>query len=238
LLGQLEAARRAAEQGLKLAETHEMLGVLLYLYSTQGEIYLYQAEWPAATEMFQRGVSLAEELNHLERQAGYRGGLALAARGRNDLGRAITLLEEGLTLIANQGYWHLRSRLQIWLAETLLRSERVSEAWPHLQAALTTVHQHGRALLSIQAERLHAQLMAASDDWPAANDLLAKVLQRAKGLDLAIEVARTQATWGKAVLDYSPTPDQGYPLLAEARAVFAAYHARADLEAMPHSQAV
>ena len=108
------------QHGLKLAETYEMLGVLLYLYSTQGEIHLYQAEWTAATEMFQRGLSLAEELNHLERQAGYRAGLALAARGQNDLDRAIALLEEGLALIAGQGYWHLRARLQIWLAEILL----------------------------------------------------------------------------------------------------------------------
>ncbi len=49
LLGQLDAAQRSAQQGLKLAESYDMLGVLLYLYSTQGEIQLYQAEWTAAT---------------------------------------------------------------------------------------------------------------------------------------------------------------------------------------------
>ena len=107
LLGELDAARRFAKHGLKLAENYEMLGVLLYLYSTQGEIDLYQAEWLAATEMFQRGLSLAEELNHVERQAGYRAGLALVARSQNDLDRAIMLLEEGLALIAGQGYWLL-----------------------------------------------------------------------------------------------------------------------------------
>ncbi len=232
LLGQLEAAHHSAAQGLKLAETYEMLGVLLYLYSTQGEIHVYQAEWTAATEMFQRGLSLAEELNHLERQAGYRAGLALAARGQNDLDRAIALLEEGLTLISSQGYWHLRARLQIWLAEILLQCERAAEAEPHLAAALTTAREHGRALLLIQAERLQARLLAANGDWLNANALFAEVLHRTEGPDLAIEAARTQAAWGEAALRYSPTPDQGYPLLAEARMIFAAHDARADLDAV------
>jgi tetratricopeptide (TPR) repeat protein len=238
LLGQLDAARRSVEQGLKLAETYEMLGVLLYLYSTQGEIHLYQAEWLAATEMFQRGLSLAEELNHVERQAGYRAGLALAARSQNDLRRAMTLLEEGLALIASQGYWHLRARLQIWLAEILLQGAHVSEAWPYLEAALTIAREHRRALLLIQAERLRARLLAADGDWLSANALFAEVLHRAEDLGLAMEAARTQAAWGEGALRYSPIPDQGHPLLAAARMAFAAHDARADLEALPHALAV
>jgi tetratricopeptide (TPR) repeat protein len=199
---------------------------------------LYQAEWLAATEMFQRGLSLAEELNHVERQAGYRAGLALAARSQNELERAITLLEEGLALIAGQGYWHLRARLQIWLAEILLQCERAPEAWSYLESALTIAREHGRALLLIQAERLRAQLLAAKGDWLSADALFAEVLHRTEDLGLAMEAARTRAAWGEAALRYSPTPDQGYPLLANARAVFAAHNARADLEALPHSLAV
>ncbi len=238
LLGELGAARRSAEHGLKLAETYEMLGVLLYLYSTQGEIDLYQAEWLAAAEIFQRGLLLAEELNHVERQAGYRAGLALAARSQNDLDRALMLLEEGLALIAGQGYWHLRARLQIWLAEILLQSGRALEAQPYLESALTTAREHGRALLLIQAERLKAQLLAATGVWPPADTLFAEVVQRAKDLGLPLEAARTQAAWGEAILRSSPTPEQGHPLLAEARAAFAAHDARADLEALQDLLAV
>ena len=238
LLGQLEAARRYADLGVKLAESYEMLGVLLYLYSTQGEIHLYQAEWAAATEMFQRGLSLAEELNHLERQAGYRAGLALAACGLNDLDRAVALFEEGLALIAGQGYWHLRARIQIWLAETLLAREQIMAAQPHLEAASATARQHGRILLLIQAERVRARLFAANGDWPGANALFAEIARQTQELDLVIELARTQAAWGEAMLRYSPVPDQADPLLAEARSTFAAYHARADLESLPHSLTV
>jgi hypothetical protein len=91
--------------------------------------------------------------------------------------------------------------------------------------------------LLIQAERLQAQLLAARGEWPRADAQLAEVLQRAEGLGLAIEVARTQAAWGAAALRYSPLPAQGHSLLAEARALFIKLQARADLEAMPHSQA-
>ncbi|HTP09580.1 MAG TPA: AAA family ATPase [Anaerolineae bacterium] len=235
LLGQLDAAQHSAQQGLKLAESYDMLGVLLYLYSTQGEIQLYHAEWTAATELFQRGLALAEELNHLERQAGYRAGLALAARGQHDIDRALDLLEEALTLISGQGYWHLRARLQIWLAEILLQCERVSEVWPHLESALTIAREHGRVLLLIQAERAHAQLLAATDNWPNAAALFAEVCRQTEDLHLALEVARTQAAWGEALLRYSSTPDRGYVLLGEARAVFTAHDARADLEVLSHS---
>src|SRR5207244_9241375 len=135
LLGWLKAAQRALAHGQRLAEAHELLGALLHLSSTQGEIHLYSAEWEAARQAFQRGLALAEELGNLERQAGYRAGLALVARGQHNVKRAISLFEEALSLISEKGYWHLRTRLQLWLAETFLRIGRLSEAEPHLDVA-------------------------------------------------------------------------------------------------------
>jgi tetratricopeptide (TPR) repeat protein len=233
LLGRPQAARQAAEQGLKLAETYGMLGALQYLYSTQGEINLYLGEWAAAAESFQRGLALAEELGHLERQAGYRAGLALAARAHHgDLEGALTLLGEALTLINGHGYWHLRTEIQLWQAETLLLLGRIGEAWPHLDAALATARAHGRTLLMIQGERLRARLLATSGDWPGANTLFSQTLDQATRLDLPFEVARTQAAWGEAALHHSPTPAEGHVLLSKARTTLAAHDARAELQAL------
>ncbi len=236
LLGQPEAARQAAAQGLKLAETYEMLGVLSFLYSTQGEIHLYLGEWAAATESFQRGFALAEELGNLERQAGYRAGLALAARGQGQFENATARLEEALALITGQGYWHLQTRILLWLAETLLMRGRIVEAGPHLDMALATARTHGRALLLTQGERLRARLLAQRGDWPAANALFAETLERATSLGLPLEVARTQAAWGEAALRHSPTPEDGRALLAQARAMLTAHDARAELAALSDAQ--
>ena len=85
LLGQIQAAQDSAATGIKIAEDNDLLAALLHLYSTQGEIHLYLAEWHPAEDSFRRGLALAEDLGNLERQAGYRGGLALAARGRGEL---------------------------------------------------------------------------------------------------------------------------------------------------------
>jgi tetratricopeptide (TPR) repeat protein len=231
LLGRPEAARRAAAQGLKVAEAYEMLGALLHLFSTQGEVHLYLAEWAAATEAFQRGLALAEELGSLERQAGYRAGLALAARGHSgDLGRATSLLEEALALIVGQGYWHLQTRILLWRAETLLLRGRVDDAWPHLDTALATARTHGRALLLTQGERLRARLLAAGGDWPAARAAFAQALELGSGLDIPLEAARTQAAWGQAALRHSPA--EGRALLAAARAALAAHDARAELASL------
>jgi tetratricopeptide (TPR) repeat protein len=204
----------------------------LFLYSTQGEIHLYRGEWPAATESFERGLALAEELGNLERQAGYRAGLALAGRGQGRFESATTLLEEALALITSQGYWHLQTRILLWLAETLLTQRRAAEARPHLDAALATARTHGRALLLTQGERLRARLLAEGGDWPAADALFAETLERASGLGLPLEIARTQAAWGEAALRHSTTPEDGRTLLAQARAALAAHDARAELAAL------
>jgi tetratricopeptide (TPR) repeat protein len=229
LLGEIEAARRSADKSLKLAETYEMLGVLLYLYSTQGEISLYQAEWAVAEESFQRGYALAEELGSIERQAGYRAGLALAARGQGDFAGATIALEEALTLTSGQGLWHLQTHISLWLAETLLLLKRTEEARPHLEAALATARAQGRALWLVQGERLRARLLAADGNWPAANSLFEETLERATALGLSLEIARTQAAWGQAALVSSPNAEQGHALIAQARAALTAHGARAEL---------
>jgi tetratricopeptide (TPR) repeat protein len=232
LLGRLAAAQQALAKGNTLAETYEMFSALLHLTSTQGEIQLYLGEWAAASAAFQQGLALAEELGNLERQAGHRAGLGLAARGQHNLEVATALLAEALTLISGRGYWHLHTRIQLWLAETLLLREHITEAEPHLLAALQTAQVHGRRLLLMQGERLHARLLAARNNWPAANALFNTTLERASNLGLSLEIARTQAAWGETLLRHSPGDNHGHALLAEARKAFAEHDARAELNAL------
>jgi hypothetical protein len=232
-LGQLPAAQRALAMGRRLAEKEELTGALLHLYSTAGEIQLYLGEWAAAVEMFRRGRLLAEELDNLERQAGYRAGLALSARGQGDCVGAAMLLEEALALIEGHGYWHLRTRLLLWLAETLLDGGRIDAAQSQLQAALATAQAHGRALLLLRGERLRARLLAATGSWPAANACFAVLLERATALDLPLEIARVQAAWGTAALGHAPPGHDGAALIAAARATFAEHDARGEGGALP-----
>jgi len=229
LLGRLKAAQQALMQGQRLAETYELLGALLHLSSTQGEIGLYLADWQAARQSFHQGLSLAEELGNLERQAGCRAGLALAARGQQDLNGALALLDEALLLISGHGYWHLRTRLLIWLAQTLMQAERWDEARPHLTTALETAQRHDRVLLLLEAERLQATLAAADGSWTQAELCFHDNLVRATKLNLSLEIARTQAAWGQAVLRFAPSTDEGYTLLRQAHQVFMVHQAQAEL---------
>jgi DNA-binding SARP family transcriptional activator len=232
LLGRLAAAQQALAKGNTLAETYEMFSALLHLSSTQGEIHLYLGEWATASEAFRQGLTLAEELGNLERQAGHRAGLALAARGQHNLEASTALLEEALTIISGRGYWHLWTRIQLWLAETLLLRGRLVEAEPHLNAALEIAQGHGRTLLLMQGERLHARLLATHNAWHDSNTLFAKTLECASNLNLRLEIARTQAAWGESLLRHSPDHHNGHALLAEARKLFANYNARAELQAI------
>jgi tetratricopeptide (TPR) repeat protein len=163
LLGRVNEAQQSVAQGIKIAEAYDLLAALLHLYSTKGEIYLQLGQWSEAEESFHSGLALAEELGSLERQAGYRGGLALAARGKKDFDTARQLLEEALALIAEQGYWHLRTRLQLWLAETLFEQARYDEAGQLLHEAMEIARSQQRTLLVEQGERLHAKLLSVRE---------------------------------------------------------------------------
>lgn len=161
LLGRVDAAQQSVAQGIKIAEAYDLLAALLHLYSTKGEIYLHLESWEKAEESFRTGLALAEELGSLERQAGYRGGLALAARGKKDFGTARELLEEALALIAEQGYWHLRTRLQLSLAEMDLDQGLFAEAEKLLREAMEVARSQQRTLLIEHGEHLLARLLSA-----------------------------------------------------------------------------
>jgi tetratricopeptide (TPR) repeat protein len=164
LLGRVEEAQGSVAQGIKNAEAYDLLAALLHLYSTKGEIYLHLGQWNEAEASFRSGLALAEELGSLERQAGYRGGLALAARGKKDFDTARQLLEEALALIAEQGYWHLRTRLQLWLAETLFEQTHYDEAGKLLHEAMEIARSQQRTLLVEQGERLGAKLLSIREN--------------------------------------------------------------------------
>ncbi len=192
LLGRVDAAAEAVAKGHRLAETHELVGALLHLYSTQGEIHLYLSEWEKASLAFRRGLALAEELGNLERQAGYRAGLALAMRGQGNYAEAVRLLEAARGLIVAEGYWHLYTRVLLYLAETFGQQHRLEEAWPLLEEAASIANSQGRVLLRLQAECLRGELLSAFGRTTEAEALFADLLIQATELGLPLEVARIQ----------------------------------------------
>jgi hypothetical protein len=178
---------------------------------------------------------LAEELGNLERQAGYRAGLALAARGQGDTATALAYLDEAMALSGSQGYWHLQTRLLLWQLETrLMHGQAAGELLEAAAAAAATAEAHDHVLLLIQAERLCASLLARAGDWPAAEARFADALNRAAALDLPFEAARTQAARAALALHHAPAGDPAWLAgeLRQAQARLEAYDARGDLASL------
>ena len=158
--------------------------------------------------------------------------MALVARGRGDLEGATALLEEAL--ITERGFWHLRTRILLWLAETLLLRGHLHETDLPLTTALTTAQTQGRLLLLLYGNRLQARLLGARGEWANAQARFAQTLEQAAHLDLPLEVARTQAAWGEVSLLAAASSPSGRALLAQAHHTFAAHQAQAELKAMKH----
>ncbi len=210
LLGRLDDARTELERGRTIAEQHDLSAVLLHLLSTESEIYLYTGNWEAAEVTIQHGQALAESLGNLERQAGYRAALGLVAAGRGRYSEAREQLEAALTMIANHTFWHMRTRLLLWLAELSLTYEPHA-ANPYLDTALTLARTQRRRLLQIQAERLQA-IYLAHRDLAAAQARLLELLDQAAALDLPLDVARTRATLARITLQHAPRSAAGLTL--------------------------
>ncbi len=200
MLGELEQSWQALEAGQKVAERYELFGALMHLSSTRGEIHLYLGEWQSAAAAFQHSLALARELANLERQAGNLAGLALAERGQGHLDAALRGFAEALSLLTERGSWHLKTRLQLWLAETHLQRGALHEAEDYLTLALATARAHRRTLLLLQAERLYAQLCATRDNMPEAERCFSQALQSAESLHLPLEVARIRLAWSQTNL--------------------------------------
>ncbi|WP_376794747.1 AAA family ATPase [Thermogemmatispora sp.] len=232
LLGEIEEARQALTEGRRIAETYELLGALLHLSSTQGELHLYLGEWRAATEVFTQGLALAEELGNLERQAGYRAGLALSARSQGRLEEATALLEEALTLIDEHGYHHLRTRLQLWLAEIWLLRAQPAAAVPYLEAARATALRQQRRLLAIRAAALRAWYLAECGAWEEARQDFEETARQAERLALSLERARILVLYAQAArrTGSAELRRQALALLREAQDVLERHQARGELE--------
>jgi DNA-binding SARP family transcriptional activator/predicted ATPase len=238
LLGCVDDATRECAEGRRIAEEASIPAALLHLCSTEGEIALYIGDWSAAENAFQSGLALAEELGSLERQAGYRAGLALVALEMGQGEGATRLFEDALALLEDRGYWHLQARVYLWLTETLLTRELRADAKTMLDAALDIARSHHRDLLLLQGERLHGRLLAANGDWDEATALFAQVLKRSQRSS-PLEVARTQAAWGACAMRYRPLVDgaAGRARLVEAREQLARNGALAEVAAIDRALA-
>jgi DNA-binding SARP family transcriptional activator len=237
LLGQPDDARRAAARGRALAEQHSLSGALLHLYSTESEIHLYAGDWAAASAACQHGLALAEDLGNIERQAGYRAGLALVAAGAGQTQAALDMFEAALGLIAGRGFWHLRTRLLLGLAELLLDANPAAVGM-YLDTALILARTQNRRLLALHGERLQALLLAATGDAATAQARLVGLLDRAAELGLSLEVARTRAALARVTLQQAPMSESGRALLDEALRALETHGARAEhaaLSAMTNS---
>ncbi|HMQ33756.1 MAG TPA: hypothetical protein PKD53_23690 [Chloroflexaceae bacterium] len=229
LLGRLDDARAALARGRALAEGHGLSAALLYLFSTESEIHLYTGGWAEAEAASLHGLALAERCGNTERQAGYRASLALVAAGRGLHQAAREQLELALGMIAGGTYWHLRTRLLLWLGELSL--DLPSGAGAYLETAIALARAQRRRLIQLQAERLQA-LTLAGRDAAAAQAWLVEQLDHAAALDLSLEVARSRAALARVTLQHAPRSASGRALLERALSELVAHGAEAEAAAL------
>lgn len=207
VLGQVDDARRELQRGQTIAGRHGLSTALLHLFSTESEIHLYTGNWDGAEATSCHGLALAETLGNIERQAGYRASLALVAARRGRIADARDQLEAALGMIASRTFWHLRTRLLLWLAELTLEHDPAA-ANPYLDTALALARTQRRRLLQLHAERLQA-LALARHDIAAAQAALLELLDQASTLDLSLEIARTRAALARVTLQHAPRSASG-----------------------------
>ncbi len=148
------AALAYAEEGVRLAQDQGNLGLLTYLYSTEGEIALGQGDLETAEQHFKDGWGLAERLNMPERVAGLTANLGLVAQARGETALALYRLSAAMAQADAIGTRHLAAQIRLWLAPLLPPAEgraRLAEVRAFAESA-------GRARLQQEAIALENQL--------------------------------------------------------------------------------
>ena len=117
------AALAYAEEGMRLAQEQGNLGMMTYLYSTEGEIALGQGNLATAKQRFKEGLGLAERLNMPERVAGLTANLGLVAQARGETSLALYRFSAAMAQADAIGTRHLAAQIRLWLAPLLPPAE-------------------------------------------------------------------------------------------------------------------
>lgn len=158
LAGDLDMARQHIETGLTLAEAHALFLLRQYLYSTRGEIALTDGRLNEAETWFTRALAEAQKHNNLIQAANIQANLGLVARERENLDQALMLLESARRVVANLTAPHLRTQIDLWLAELYLQRGERTAANEVLEQAEDRLEGNERKGLATWATRVRAAL--------------------------------------------------------------------------------
>jgi tetratricopeptide (TPR) repeat protein len=147
------AAQAYADEGLRLAQEQGNLGMMTYLYSTEGEIALGRGDLDTAEQRFKDGLTLSERLNMPERVAGLTANLGLVAQARGESALALYRFSAAMAQADAIGTRHLASQIRLWLAPLL----PPAEGRARLAEVRAFAESEGRARLLQQAAALEQQ---------------------------------------------------------------------------------
>ncbi|GAB4442833.1 MAG: AAA family ATPase [Anaerolineae bacterium] len=135
LAGNLLKAREHAEQGLELADSHQLLLPRQYLYSTRGEIALAEEDFGAAADWFGRALLEARRNDNKTLAANIVANQGQLARARGQLDEALLLLEEAHLAVERLAVPHLQTQIDLWLTELYWQRGERAAALDALQRA-------------------------------------------------------------------------------------------------------
>jgi ATP/maltotriose-dependent transcriptional regulator MalT len=151
LAGNLPAAHRHIEAGLKLADAHSLFFPRQYLYSTRGEVALAEGQPAEAETWFRQALTEAEQHQNQALAVNIRANLGAATRDLGKLDEALLLLETARRDAAALVLPYLQTQIDLWLAELYLERGEHAAAREAL----------ARALADLSGSERHAQLAAA-----------------------------------------------------------------------------
>jgi len=158
LAGDLPMAREHIQIGMELSEAHDLFIPWQYLYSTRGEIALAQGQLNEAESFFNQALTEADKHNNLIQAANVRANLGLVARDRDDLDEALILLTDASKTVRDLSAPHLRTQIDLWLAETYLQRGEHTAAAEALKQAEDRLEGSERKGLAAWAVRVRDSL--------------------------------------------------------------------------------
>jgi tetratricopeptide (TPR) repeat protein len=187
--GDLDEARaRYARSIAEFEQAKDEEGLAL-VYHNLGMVHADRADWVAATESYDKALTISERLGMRQMVANVllNRSEVLCARKRG--GEAVASSERALALFAELGDQAGRAEAHRWKGRALLQLADASGAREFLQEAVRLAKQLGTPLLEAEASRDLGELCLALDDHAGARTWLERALEGFETLGARRETA-------------------------------------------------
>jgi tetratricopeptide (TPR) repeat protein len=223
LLGQLKEGQQKADEALKKAQRHGVVGAQGWAHLIKAFVAIQAGSWEEAATNADKACAIATMLQNADLQARVLWSRSVCAGWQGNWEQAISDIEEAMQVAQQYGGMSMAfPYLLVQAAKAYFFAEKVEEAQSYVERAIELGKSRQYRQVPAIAQRLQGRIWQEQGRFEQAELYFERSLTALKELDDVVEYARTQEAYGYFYLARKGEGDEarGEELLRSARETF------------------